>query len=79
MNSNNCMVKCPRVNECSTALMLIMQYSLTIPTLEEAEYNHRKAERIVVELHQLGGMSKEEKMETEFEISTSLSRYYREN
>ncbi|XP_031657347.1 tetratricopeptide repeat protein 23 isoform X1 [Oncorhynchus kisutch] len=50
--------------------------TLLLANLEEAEYNYRKAEKIVVELHQLGGMSKEEKMETEFEISTSLSRVY---
>lgn len=51
------------------------QYSsLTNPTFKEAESSYEKAKRIVEELSQLGGMSKEERMEADLEISTSLSR-----
>ncbi|KAJ8003227.1 hypothetical protein DPEC_G00167210 [Dallia pectoralis] len=58
--------------------MLIMQYSLSIPTLEESASNHLKAEKIVGELHQLGGISQEQKMQTEVKIATCLSRVYQQ-
>ncbi|XP_010891003.4 tetratricopeptide repeat protein 23 isoform X2 [Esox lucius] len=52
--------------------------SLLLANLEESASNHLKAEKIVGELHQLGGISEEQKMKTEVEISTSLSRVYQQ-
>uniref|UniRef100_A0AAQ4PP37 Tetratricopeptide repeat domain 23 n=1 Tax=Gasterosteus aculeatus aculeatus TaxID=481459 RepID=A0AAQ4PP37_GASAC len=51
--------------------------SLQTDNLEEAECSFLEAERVLGELHQLGGINQEEKMKTELEISTCLSRVYR--
>ncbi|XP_073327347.1 tetratricopeptide repeat protein 23 isoform X3 [Pagrus major] len=51
--------------------------SLTTANLEEAESSFLEAEQVVEELHQRGSISQEEKINTEVEISTSLSRVYR--
>lgn len=45
-------------------------------TLEEAESSFLEAERVVEELHQHDGINQEEKIKTELEISTGLSRYF---
>ncbi|XP_030280889.1 tetratricopeptide repeat protein 23 isoform X2 [Sparus aurata] len=51
--------------------------SLTAANLEEAESSFLEAQKVVEELHQRGGISQEEKINTEVEISTGLSRVYR--
>ena len=48
---------------------------LTVYTPVEAESFFMKAEGILGDLRELGGVSPEERTETEFEISTNLSRY----
>ncbi|XP_029290698.1 tetratricopeptide repeat protein 23 isoform X2 [Cottoperca gobio] len=51
--------------------------SLLKANLEEAESSFLEAEQVIEELHQQGGINQEEKMKTELEISTGLSRVYR--
>ncbi|XP_054475478.1 tetratricopeptide repeat protein 23 [Anoplopoma fimbria] len=51
--------------------------SLLTTNLEEAESSFLEAEQVLEELHQLSGINQEEKMKTELEISTGLSRVYR--
>ncbi|KAL6106804.1 ttc23 [Pungitius sinensis] len=51
--------------------------SLHTATLEEAEFSFLEAERVLGELHQLSGINQEEKIKTELEISSCLSRVYR--
>uniref|UniRef100_A0AAQ4QNC7 Tetratricopeptide repeat domain 23 n=1 Tax=Gasterosteus aculeatus aculeatus TaxID=481459 RepID=A0AAQ4QNC7_GASAC len=51
--------------------------SLHTDNLEEAECSFLEAERVLGELHQLGGINQEGKTKTELEISTCLSRVYR--
>ncbi|XP_067090582.1 tetratricopeptide repeat protein 23 [Osmerus mordax] len=50
--------------------------ALILDSVKEAESSYKKAKRIVEELSQLSGMSKEEIMEADLEISTSLSRVF---
>ncbi|KAL0968268.1 hypothetical protein UPYG_G00264520 [Umbra pygmaea] len=59
---------------------MLSQYTAAsaYPDDREALSNHLKAEMIVGELLQLGGISQEQKMETELEIFTSLSRVYQQ-
>ncbi|XP_036961707.1 tetratricopeptide repeat protein 23 isoform X2 [Acanthopagrus latus] len=51
--------------------------SLTTANLEDAESSFLEAQQVVEELHQRCGISQEEKINTEVEISTGLSRVYR--
>uniref|UniRef100_UPI0037E991D6 tetratricopeptide repeat protein 23 n=1 Tax=Semicossyphus pulcher TaxID=241346 RepID=UPI0037E991D6 len=51
--------------------------SLLAANLEEAESSFLEGEQVLEELHQLGGISQEEKMKTELEISCGLSRVYK--
>nr|XP_046250353.1 tetratricopeptide repeat protein 23 isoform X2 [Scatophagus argus] len=53
--------------------------SLITSHLEEAESSFLQAEHIVEELHQCGGISREERIKNELEISTSLSRVYKKH
>lgn len=58
-----------------TKLQIKLKKSLTLFfTLEEAESSFLEAENIVEELHQHGGISQEEKINTELEICTGLYR-----
>ncbi|XP_029991826.1 tetratricopeptide repeat protein 23 isoform X2 [Sphaeramia orbicularis] len=50
---------------------------LLTATLEEAESAYLEAEQIIEELHQNDGISQEEKISNELEISSGLSRVYR--
>lgn len=49
--------------------------SLLTVNLEEAQSSFLEAEQVLEELHPQGGINQEEKMRTELEISTGLSRY----
>ncbi|XP_037622878.1 tetratricopeptide repeat protein 23 [Sebastes umbrosus] len=79
---------CPSVSSCRDekleVLMCLLNVHLTqggasllTADLEEAESSFLEAEQVVEELHQQGGINQEEKMKTELEISTGLSRVYR--
>lgn len=50
-----------------------------ILTLEEAESSFVEAEQALEKLYQHDGINQEEKIKTELEISTSLSRFISEN
>ncbi|XP_059191665.1 tetratricopeptide repeat protein 23 isoform X2 [Centropristis striata] len=79
---------CPSISSCRSekleVLMCLLNIHLTqggayllTANLEEAECSFLEAERVLEELHQHGGINQEEKMKTELEVSTALSRVYR--
>uniref|UniRef100_A0A8P4K077 Tetratricopeptide repeat domain 23 n=1 Tax=Dicentrarchus labrax TaxID=13489 RepID=A0A8P4K077_DICLA len=51
--------------------------SLLMDNLEDAENFFLETEKVLEDLHQRGGISQQEKMKTELELSTGLSRVYK--
>ncbi|XP_042352845.1 tetratricopeptide repeat protein 23 isoform X2 [Plectropomus leopardus] len=74
----------PRRGEKLQALMCLLDIHLTqggasllTANLEEAESSFLEAEQVLEQLHLQGAINQEEKMKTELEISSALSRVYR--